>query len=78
MELLYIFKGLIKSRFQDYTLYHHFFNDASRPANKANPQGISVNQTGEILFAKKVPSMLTMSNSSNNNSLAKATAGLIR
>lgn len=62
--------------FQDCTLYHHYFNDASRPSNKANPQGISINKGGEVLFAKKVPTILTTSSSSN--SLAKATAGLMR
>ncbi|XP_022917684.1 GATOR2 complex protein WDR24 isoform X2 [Onthophagus taurus] len=40
---------------RDCTLYQHAFRDATRPANKANPQGISLNNHGEIIFAYRIP-----------------------
>ncbi|KAJ4434158.1 hypothetical protein ANN_16478 [Periplaneta americana] len=40
--------------FQDCTLYHHVFHDASRPANNANPQGISFNSKGDMTYAARV------------------------
>ncbi|XP_058806827.1 GATOR complex protein WDR24 [Phymastichus coffea] len=36
---------------RDCTLYHHIFQDASRPASKANPQGIALNMKGEVAYA---------------------------
>ncbi|KAJ8878271.1 hypothetical protein PR048_018848 [Dryococelus australis] len=36
---------------RDCTLYQHVFKDASRPAERANPQGISVNSRGDITYA---------------------------
>lgn len=59
-------------------MYQHYFNDASRPASKANPQSISVTHTGEVLLAKKVTNLISNNTNSNNNTLAKATAGLMR
>lgn len=38
---------------QDCTLYHHVFQDATRPASKANPQGIALNTKGDIVYACK-------------------------
>ncbi|KAG5887490.1 hypothetical protein JTB14_023676 [Gonioctena quinquepunctata] len=66
---------------RDCTLYQHNFNDASRPASKANPQGISQNINGDMLFARNVSVLQINNNLSNNstsNTLTKATAGLIR
>ncbi|KAJ8939609.1 hypothetical protein NQ318_012332 [Aromia moschata] len=62
---------------RDCTLYQHSFNDASRPASKANPQGVSMNKMGEVLYAKKVPSF-NSSNNTNSNSLTRATVGIMR
>lgn len=39
---------------QDCTLYQHVFQDASRPASKANPQGISVNSKGDVTYVSRV------------------------
>lgn len=39
---------------QDCTLYHHLFEDATRPASKANPQGIALNPKGDVAYACKV------------------------
>ncbi|XP_066997844.1 GATOR2 complex protein WDR24 isoform X2 [Anabrus simplex] len=39
---------------RDCTLYHHVFQDASRPANKANPQGVALNGNGDVAYACKV------------------------
>lgn len=56
---------------QDATLYQHSFREANRPASKANPQGVSLNNRGEVLYACRVTV-------NNNNSLSKAATGLIR
>ncbi|CAH1984863.1 unnamed protein product [Acanthoscelides obtectus] len=78
------FKGdphVFLSSGRDCTLYQHSFNDASRPASKANPQGITMNQKGEIVFARKVPVLPSSSSNNNSNtssSLAKATVGFMR
>ncbi|XP_056635992.1 GATOR complex protein WDR24 isoform X2 [Diorhabda sublineata] len=67
---------------RDSTLYHHSFNNASRPAAKANPQGLAVNNNGEIIFARKIPPFQTSASSTSSmttpTSLAKATVGLMR
>ncbi|KAI4504680.1 hypothetical protein M0802_000230 [Mischocyttarus mexicanus] len=39
---------------RDCTLYHHVFKDASRPASKANPQGIALSPIGDVAYACKV------------------------
>ncbi|XP_015608767.1 GATOR complex protein WDR24 isoform X2 [Cephus cinctus] len=39
---------------RDCNLYHHVFKDATRPASKANPQGIALNAKGDIAYACKV------------------------
>lgn len=39
---------------RDCTLYQHTFKDAIRPASNANPQGISLNCLGDVLFATSV------------------------
>ncbi|KAK7793188.1 hypothetical protein R5R35_012832 [Gryllus longicercus] len=39
---------------RDSTLYHHVFQDASRPASKANPQGIGLNCRGDVAYACRV------------------------
>ncbi|CAH0389675.1 unnamed protein product [Bemisia tabaci] len=39
---------------RDCTLYHHNFKDATRPADKANPQGISFNTQGDIVYSWRV------------------------
>lgn len=57
-------------------LYQHNFNDANRPASKANPQGIVLNRKGEVLYAQKVNVVNPVNTS--NNALAKATVGLMR
>lgn len=44
---------MLYSYFQDCMLYRHSFKDAFRPASKANPQGVSVNCHGDMLYAKK-------------------------
>ncbi|CAG9865072.1 unnamed protein product [Phyllotreta striolata] len=62
---------------KDSTLYQHSFNDASRPAAKANPQGSSMNNRGEVLFAKKNSPFHNIA-SSSSSSLTKATVGLMR
>lgn len=49
-------------------MYQHAFSDASRPANKANPQGVSVNNKGDVVYAYRT---------STNNTYTKPT-GLIR
>ncbi|KAF5296732.1 hypothetical protein FQR65_LT10168 [Abscondita terminalis] len=54
---------------RDCTVFQHAFKDASRPASKANPQGMCLNNSGEILYASRV--------SVNANLLYKMT-GLIR
>lgn len=48
------------------------FNDASRPASKANPHGISFNKEGEILFAQKVQTN-NFASTPSTNALTKAT-----
>ncbi|XP_044271447.1 GATOR complex protein WDR24 [Tribolium madens] len=53
---------------RDSTLYQHSFDYASRPAKKANPQGVSLNNRGEILYAHKT----------NVSTLVKAPVGIIR
>ncbi|CAD6208442.1 GSCOCG00003454001-RA-CDS [Cotesia congregata] len=50
---------------RDCTLYHHAFQEASRPANQANPQGLDINPYCEVGFANKV--------NTNNNTNATAT-----
>lgn len=40
--------------FQDCTLYQHVFQDASRPASKANPQAVSLNSKGDVMYACRV------------------------
>ncbi|KAL1497792.1 hypothetical protein ABEB36_008690 [Hypothenemus hampei] len=63
---------------RDNTLYHHSFSDAQKPANKANPQGISLNLKGEVVCSQKVnTSSIGNSNSCSQNSLSKA-VGLMR
>jgi WD40 repeat protein len=54
---------------RDCTLYQHTFDYASRPASKANPQGVSLNNKGEILYAHKI---------NVNNAIVKAAVGIIR
>ncbi|XP_046736696.1 GATOR complex protein WDR24 [Diprion similis] len=39
---------------RDCTLYHHVFKDATRPASKANPQGIALNCKGDVAYACKI------------------------
>lgn len=39
---------------QDCTLYHHVFEDATRPASRANPQGIALSPNGDVTYACKV------------------------
>lgn len=39
---------------KDSTIFKHAFKDASRPAEKANPQGASLNYKGDLLFSYKV------------------------
>lgn len=39
---------------RDSTLYHHIFQDASRPASKANPQGIGLSCRGDVTYVCKV------------------------
>jgi hypothetical protein len=39
---------------QDCTLYQHVFQDASRPASKANPQAISLNSKGDVMYACRI------------------------
>lgn len=39
---------------RDCTLVHHVFKDASRPADQANPQGISLNSAGDVAFACRI------------------------
>ena len=34
-------------------MYHHLFQDATRPASQANPQGIALNTKGDIVYACK-------------------------
>lgn len=53
--------------FKDATLYQHSFKDASRPASKANPQGMSLNTKGGVLYASRVPV--------NNNSFLRNNFG---
>lgn len=48
-------------------MYQHSFKDASRPASKANPQGMSLNNKGEVLFASRVP----MNNNSFRNNFGR-------
>lgn len=38
---------------RDSTLYQHSFKDANRPALNANPQGMSFNNRGDVLYACK-------------------------
>lgn len=38
---------------RDCTLYQHSFRDATRPACKANPQGMSLNNRGDVVYATK-------------------------
>ncbi|XP_046677727.1 GATOR complex protein WDR24 isoform X2 [Homalodisca vitripennis] len=44
---------LLLTTSRDCTLYQHAFKDAVRPADKANPAGISFNSNGDIAFACK-------------------------
>lgn len=62
---------------QDNTLYHHSFNDAQKPASKANPQGISLNVKGEVLCCRKIVPLPTPTPSSSQNSISKA-VGIMR
>jgi len=39
---------------QDCTLYHHVFDDAVRPASKANPQSVAINLKHDVTCASKV------------------------
>ncbi|XP_072755687.1 GATOR2 complex protein WDR24 [Anoplolepis gracilipes] len=39
---------------RDCTLYHHIFDDAIRPASKANPQSVALGLKGEVTYACKV------------------------
>lgn len=39
---------------KDCTLYQHGFQDATRPADKANPQGLAINSFGDISHACRV------------------------
>lgn len=39
---------------RDCTLYHHIFQDATRPANRANPQSVAFNKCGDVSYACKV------------------------
>ncbi|XP_050503293.1 GATOR complex protein WDR24 isoform X2 [Diabrotica virgifera virgifera] len=68
---------------RDSTLYHHSFNDAARPAAKANPQGLAINNSGEIIFARKLNQFPTtavtpVTGLTTPTSLAKVTVGLMR
>ncbi|KAK0089843.1 hypothetical protein PV325_005150 [Microctonus aethiopoides] len=38
---------------RDCTLYHHAFQDATRPASKANPHALALNQNLDVMFACK-------------------------
>ncbi|CAG9761034.1 unnamed protein product [Ceutorhynchus assimilis] len=62
---------------RDNVLYQHSFSDAQKPASKANPQGITLNTKGEVVYSKKVNNTITSTNSSSQNSLSKA-VGLMR
>ena len=57
-NISYFFTILIKTIFfyvfKDCTLYQHVFKDATRPASKANPQGIALNPNGDVAYACKV------------------------
>ena len=39
---------------KDCTLYQHGFQDATRPADKANPQGLAINIRGDVSYACRV------------------------
>lgn len=39
---------------RDCTLYQHVFRDALRPANNANPQGVSLNIMGDVMYATRI------------------------
>ncbi|XP_071446852.1 GATOR2 complex protein WDR24 [Hetaerina americana] len=39
---------------RDCVLYHHAFQDASRPSSKANPQGVCFNSRGDLSYACRV------------------------
>ncbi|KAH0951196.1 hypothetical protein HN011_008154 [Eciton burchellii] len=39
---------------RDCTLYHHVFEDATRPASKANPQSIALDLKGDVAYACKM------------------------
>ncbi|KYN00468.1 PREDICTED: WD repeat-containing protein 24 [Cyphomyrmex costatus] len=39
---------------RDCTLYHHVFDDAVRPASKANPQSVAINLKHDVTCASKV------------------------
>lgn len=39
---------------RDCTLYQHVFRDAIRPANSANPQSVSLNYLGDVLYATRI------------------------
>ncbi|XP_030761765.1 GATOR complex protein WDR24 [Sitophilus oryzae] len=62
---------------RDSTLYHHSFSDGQRPASKANPQGVSLNNRGEVIYSRKINYVMSNSNSCSQNSLSKA-VGLMR
>ena len=34
-------------------MYHHVFQDATRPASQANPQSIALNTKGDVVYACK-------------------------
>lgn len=55
---------------RDSALYHHSFVDATRPASKANSQGISLGNRGDVLFAYKIATA--------NNNTVKNSVSLIR
>ncbi|KAL7293772.1 hypothetical protein TKK_0012834 [Trichogramma kaykai] len=56
---------------RDCTLYHHVFEDASRPASQANPQGIALNTKGDVAYACKT-------NVSTSTSIEPLTSRIMR
>ncbi|XP_044001931.1 GATOR complex protein WDR24 [Aphidius gifuensis] len=56
---------------RDCTLYHHLFQDATRPANKANPQGIALNCNGDVAYACKLNNYTTTTTKPLKNSTRK-------
>ncbi|XP_012246191.1 GATOR complex protein WDR24 [Bombus vosnesenskii] len=59
---------------RDCTLYHHVFKDATRPASKANPQGIALNPKGDIVYACKVNVHVTTTMKQLTNIMRKTPA----